>query len=107
MGLEKCGKAYVSFVPSNLIKRVSEHEALTKNAIQKRIQRADLPSRFGDIREAHGSLLTKYLRQAEIDFLHGRVSASVFMRNYFNPALVGDLQERTFKAVKDISERIV
>jgi len=58
--------------------------------------------RFSDIREAHANVLTKYLRQAEIDFLQGRVSASVFMRNYFNPALIIDLRKRVFKAVSEI-----
>jgi hypothetical protein len=36
---------------------------------------------------------------AEIDFLQGRTSASVFMRNYFNPALISDLKERVFKGI--------
>jgi hypothetical protein len=42
------------------------------------------------------------LKESEIDFLHGRVSTSVFMRNYFNPALIGDLKERVFKAVAEL-----
>ena len=104
--IRKRKKAFVSFIPGDLVKRVSEHETISSNAIQKRIQRADLHSRFGDVREAHGSYLTKYLRQAEIDFLHGRVSASVFMKNYFNPSLIGDLQDRMLEAVKGIAEKI-
>lgn len=42
--------------------------------------------RFGDVREVWASVMPKHLRQPEIDFLQGRVSTSVFMRNYFNPA---------------------
>ena len=45
--------------------------------------------------------MTKYLSQPEIDFLQGSVSGSVFMRNYFNPALIGDLKERVFKGIAD------
>jgi hypothetical protein len=40
------------------------------------------------------------------NFLHGRVSSSVFMRNYFNPVWISDLKERTFKAVAGIVEGI-
>jgi len=43
-----------------------------------------------------------YLTQPEIDFLHGRTSASIFMQNYFNPALISDLKERVFKAIEEI-----
>ena len=62
--------------------------------------------RFEDIREVHGTLLTKYLNEVEINFLHVRVSSSVFMRNYFNPSWISDLKQRTFKAVSDIIKRI-
>jgi hypothetical protein len=47
--------------------------------------------------------MTKYLTQPEIDFLQGRISASVFMRNYFNPALIGDLKERVFKGLESLN----
>ena len=65
-----------------------------------------MKSRFSDIREAHATFMTKYLRPSEIDFLHGRVSSSIFMRNYFNPALVSDLKERVFKGINEIMEMI-
>jgi len=48
--------------------------------------------------------MTKGLSQPEIDFLQGRVSANVFMRNYFNPALIGDLKERVFEAIGKLKE---
>jgi len=50
-------------------------------------------------------MLIKYLRQPEIDFIHGRGSTSVFMRNYFNPAWISDLKERTLKAAEEILEK--
>jgi len=60
--------------------------------------------RLRDTRELHASLSTKHLEQPEIDFLHGRISTSVFMANYFNPALIADLKERAFKVAKEIEE---
>jgi cobalamin biosynthesis Mg chelatase CobN len=51
-------------------------------------------------------LLAKTLGSAEIDFLHGRVSTSVFMRNYFNPAWITDLKERAQKGVTEIKKNL-
>jgi hypothetical protein len=50
--------------------------------------------------------MTKWLNQSEIDFLQGRISGSVFMRNYFNPALITDLHERVFKGLTEMEKRI-
>ena len=65
-----------------------------------------LKMRFHDVRKAHATILTKYLRQPEIDFVQGRVSSSIFMQNYFNSALISDLKERMFKAIKEIQAKI-
>ncbi len=91
------------FVPKNLVEAIAKEQPLGYNCVQNKVKRkASL--RFSDIREAHASFLTKYLAQPEIDFIHGRVSANVFMRSYFNPALIGDLKERVFLAVRKIEE---
>ena len=90
----------------DLVKRISENVPLSSNAIHKHLQRSKIKSRFADLREAHASFLTKHLRSAEIDFLHGRISGSIFMQNYFNPELIDDLKMRVFKAIKEITEKI-
>ena len=104
--IRKTKKAFISFIGIDLVNRISRRPPLTSNAIHKCLQRSNIRSRFADVREAHASYLTKHLKEAEIDFLQGRVSATVFMRNYFNPNLIGDLKERTLKAIRDISEKI-
>lgn len=76
------------------------------DAIQARVKKAGLKLRFSDIREAHASFMTKYLKQPEIDFIHGRVTTNIFMANYFNPALICDLKERVFNVVKEIQNKI-
>ncbi|MCX8176599.1 MAG: integrase, partial [Candidatus Bathyarchaeota archaeon] len=98
-------KAFISFIPKSLVEAISRNKPLNINYIQTKVKRK-LGLRFSDIREAHGTFLTKYLRESEIDFLHGRVSTSVFMRNYFNPALIGDLKERVFKGLAEIQSRL-
>jgi intergrase/recombinase len=101
--LRKGKKAMISFAPKELIDRITVNEFLpSEYAIGKRVKDA----RFSDIREAHASILTKYLSQPEIDFLHGRVGTSVFMQNYFNPALISDLKDRVFKGIAEIQTKI-
>jgi len=69
-----------------------------------KLKRQGFNLRFGDIRENYATFMTRWLNPPEIDFLQGRVSASVFMSNYFNPALIGDLRERIFQGIKEIAD---
>ena len=97
--IRRTKKALTSFVPRKLVDRIGKNEKLTSAQIDNRIRRAKLKSRFGDVREYFATFMTKFLNSVEIYFLQGRVSGSVFMRNYFNPALIGDLKERVFKGI--------
>jgi hypothetical protein len=65
-----------------------------------------LPSRFSDIRELYASFMTQWLNPQEIDFLQGRVTARIFMTNYYNPKLVTDLTFRIDKGIKKILNKI-
>jgi intergrase/recombinase len=93
-------KAFITFVPKALIERIGTHKRLTVNIISKRVQRRIGKLRFGDIREVHGTLLTNYLKEVEINFLHGRFSSLVFMTNYFNPVWIANLKDRTLNATE-------
>jgi hypothetical protein len=105
--IRRSKKVFISFIPKKLVERISQNRPLEWNATKKKLARRVKHLRFADIREFHGSFITKYLRQPEIDFLHGRTSTSVFMKNYFNPAWITDLKARTFKAIKEIQKKIV
>jgi len=106
--LRKSKKAFISFVPKELIEKIALSSPLpdSRHAIQMRVKKKGLKLRFSDIREAHASFMTKYLKQPEIDFIHGRVTTNIFMANYFNPALICDLKERIVNAVKEIQNKI-
>ena len=105
--IRKSKKAFISFVPKELIEKIKVSKPLTsKHSVQQFVKKSCLKIRFADIREAHASFLTKYLNPAEIDFLHGRVSTNIFMANYFNPKLIADLKERIFKAITEIQAKI-
>ena len=107
MFLRKSKKAFVSFVPKDFVERISLNSALpSTDAIQSRVKKAGLKLRFSDIREAHGTFMTKYLKESEINFIHGRVTTSIFMANYFNPMLIADLKQRLFKGIAEIQNKI-
>jgi intergrase/recombinase len=91
--IRRTKKAFISFIPEAFIERISKREKLTRAMIDNRVKRGGFKSRFSDIREYFATSMTSHLSSAEIDFLQGRVSGSVFMRNYFNPALIVDLKE--------------
>jgi len=103
--IRRTKKAFISFAPKALVEAIAEQPPLSHSAARSP-RKKGIKLRFGDIREAHASLLTKHLNQAEIDFLHGRVSTSVFMRNYFNPALIGDLKDRIFMAMAEVQTSV-
>ncbi len=100
--IRRTKKAFVSFIPKDLIERIKSAKHVSPTLLIKRVKSQGFKSRFSDIREAHATFMTKYLRPSEIDFLHGRVSSSIFMRNYFNPALIADLKQRVFKGISEI-----
>jgi len=105
--IRKSKKAFISFVPRELIQRIQENEPFkSKCGIQKRVVTSGLKLRFSDVREAHASFMTKHLKQPEIDFVHGRVASNVFMRNYFNPALISDLEARAMQGIQEIQEKV-
>jgi hypothetical protein len=100
--LRNSKKAFISFIAKRQVDAIALARELTVNVLLNRLKRRKIRQRFSDIRELHASVLTRHLSQPEIDFLHGRVSTSVFMRNYFNPAWISDLQTRTLKAANEI-----
>jgi intergrase/recombinase len=105
--LRKSKKALVSFVPNALVAEIGKGYVLaSSSAVSKALRKAGVKPRFADIRENHGSFMTKFLNETEINFLHGRVANGVFMQHYYNPSLIGDIRERTFLGINEILEKI-
>jgi len=102
--IRRTKKAFVSFIPKSLVEAISREEKLTIYKVWNLVKRKGLKCRFPDIREYFATVMTRWLSPAEIDFLQGRISGSVFMRNYFNPALITDLRERVFKGLTEIQK---
>ena len=104
--IRRTKKAFISFISKRLIEAISREEKLTVFKVWNLIKRKGLKCRFPDIREFFATVMTRWLNPAEIDFLQGRISGSVFMRNYFNPALIGDLKARVFKGLAEIEKEL-
>jgi hypothetical protein len=103
--MRRSKKVFVTFLPKWLVEEISKQEKLTLYQISNWVRRdKKLKSRFPELREYYATFMTRWLSPAEIDFLQGRVSGSVFMRNYFNPALITDLRERVFKGLTEIQK---
>jgi intergrase/recombinase len=100
-------KAFISFAPAIMIQKICGNKSLTSvAAVQNMVRKKGIKLRFSDIRETQGTLATKHLKDNEIDFLHGRVTSSVFMKNYFNPSLIEDLRTRAYEVINEIQEKI-
>ena len=105
--LRKGKKALISFVPKALIEKIAESTSVkTASCIDKAVRNSGLHSRFSDLREFHGTIMTKYLKQNEIDFLHGRIGTTTFMQNYYNPLWINDLKQRVFKGIREIQNKL-
>ena len=100
--IRKTKKAFITFMPKAFLERIALNDKLTWPTIHNRLYKKKLPLRFGDIREYWATYMTKHLKESEIDFLQGRISSSIFMRNYFNPALISDLKHRVFRGVSEL-----
>lgn len=98
-------KAFISFVPREMVLRICRSIPLSASSIQNTVKRK-LPLRFSDVREAHGTFMTKFLKSSEVDFIHGRITSTVFMQHYFNLALIHDLEARVFRGVAELQELI-
>ena len=99
--IRKSKKAFISFVSENLMQQIVTHDKVSRALINHRLSRRRIKARFSDLREYYATVMTKHLKQPEIDFLQGRTSTSVFMRNYFNPVWIQDLKNRALEGTSE------
>ncbi len=96
-------KVFISFVPYQIVEAITKVEQpISYDRAQKLAECHLKKLRFADIRELYASISVKNLRESEIDFLQGRISSRVFLKNYFNPQFIGDLQSRALKNASEL-----
>ncbi len=102
--------AFFSYAHKSLPESIANHDPYSRQVLNGAdyvlglVKRSGLHTRFADLRELHGTFMLKWLKPEEIDFLQGRVSSSVFMRNYYNPSLMDGLRERALNGIDEILE---
>ncbi len=98
--------AFFSFARQDFVEQIRTQQPLSNpDCVLGLVKRSGLKTRFSDLRELHGTFMLKWLKPEEIDFLHGRVSSSVFMTNYYNPSLMDDLKPRALSGIDAIMEK--
>jgi intergrase/recombinase len=107
-------KAFVSFLMPETLRNVKEKnhisaEVLTYSAIRHACRRKGIAScNLGFCRKIHGSWLHSRggCSIEEVDFLQGRVSASIFSRHYLTPQLQ-NLKERVLQALEQLQRQLL
>ncbi len=95
---------YVSIVPEGLIPQIINSEPVTYTMLVKRLHRRKLPCRINQLRDNFGTFLIRHgVIREEIDLLQGRVSASIFTRHYFSPA-IAELRSRVLKGLEELDK---
>ncbi len=96
-------KVFISFVPYRIVAEIAKVEKPVSYDRTQKLAECHLKKlRFADLRELFASISVKNLRESEIDFLQGRISSRVFLRNYFNPQFIGDLQKRAIQNAEEL-----
>jgi intergrase/recombinase len=91
--LRNSKNCYVSCVPKSLLDEISNSSKVSYNAIDKRLNKANLPMKIKQLRSYYSTEMRKAgLLSEQIDLLQGRIGKSIFLMHYFkeNPKLLGD-----------------
>jgi intergrase/recombinase len=91
--------AFISIIPESLITEISQSSPVTSPQIIKKLQRAGIRTRINELRDFYGTWLVRHgVIKEEQDFLCGRISADIFTRHYFSPAIL-ELKGRVLTAI--------
>jgi hypothetical protein len=105
--IRRSKKAFISYAPEKIVEAIQDQEQLKSlDGTIKRLDNEKIHSRFSDLRELYASFMTQWLTPAEIDFLQGRITARIFMANYYNPQLVQGLTYRIDQGTTEILNKI-
>ena len=104
--LRNSKNVFISMIPEALVKEIAECKPVTYEMPRRRLYRRGYKMRLNELRDYWGTFMVNNgLIREEVDLLQGRISKSIFVRNYWSPA-IKELRNRVFTAIKDISEKI-
>ena len=82
--LRRSKNVYVSAVPKELLDEISSSNKISYNALDKRLDRAELPMRIKQLRSYFATKMREMgLLSEQIDLVQGRVGKSIFLQHYF------------------------
>jgi hypothetical protein len=91
--LRNSKNCYVSCVPKALLDDISKSNRVSYSAIDKRLNKANMPMRIKQLRSYYATEMRKLgVLSESIDLLEGRIGKSVFLMHYFkeNPVLLSN-----------------
>jgi intergrase/recombinase len=91
--LRNSKNCYVSCVPKNLLDEISKSSKVSYIAIDKRLNKANLPMRIKPLRFYYATEMRKLgLLSEQIDLIEGRIGKTIFLMHYFkeNPKKLSD-----------------
>jgi intergrase/recombinase len=95
---------FFSFVKKSFIDEIAKCHMVSESSYKRRHKKIGVPSRIKDLREYFATYMLNHgLLKEEIDLIQGRIGKSIFMKQYFSPA-IKDLKDRTLNAVQTLSK---
>jgi intergrase/recombinase len=91
--LRNSKNCYVSCVPKSLLDEISNSTKVSYVAIDKRLNKANLPMKVKQLRSYYATQMRKAgLLSEQIDLMEGRIGKSIFLMHYFkeNPKELSD-----------------
>ncbi len=100
--LRNSKNVFITMIPPGLVKEIAECEPVTYAMIKNRLYRKLYRIRLNELRDYWGTFMVNHgLIREEVDLLQGRISKSIFVRNYWSPAM-NELRARVFKALDQL-----
>ncbi|MGB9914647.1 MAG: hypothetical protein ACPLOC_03755 [Candidatus Bathyarchaeales archaeon] len=103
-------KAFVSVVTESLASRFASwrgKEVLSIEKLQKVIERRyGLPCKLQLLRKAWATVMRGVVHGEDVNLLQGRISAEVFVRNYYRPALA-EIFMKVRRKVAELEQRFL
>jgi intergrase/recombinase len=104
--LRNSKNVFISMIPEALVREIAETEPVTYQMLRGRLYRRDMRMRLNELRDYWGTFMVNHgLIREEVDLLQGRISKSIFVRNYWSPA-IRELRDRVFKALEQLKREL-
>lgn len=82
--LRNSKNCYVSCVPKSLLDEIAQSSKVSYNAIDKKLNKANLPMRVKPLRSYYATEMRKLgLLSEQIDLIEGRIGKTIFLMHYF------------------------